>query len=147
MLSADLAFHFVCKEALRGDLEKAIEQFLRSDGFRVLKLTVLQRQRDAVGFETNVVALDHDQRMIEIRSVHGADQRYSVALYSRPPTNHLASLERDILEFVSEHLKCENRQVQRHDNSEEQKDFFESEVRRVQNLFEEADRMNGRLRL
>jgi hypothetical protein len=44
-------------------------------------------------------------------------------------------------------LKCENRQVHRHENGEEQRDFFEIEVRRIQNLFEEADRMNDRLRL
>ena len=120
----------------------------------------LQRQRDADAFETNVVALDRDQRMIEIRSVPGAGQRYSFALYSRPPTNRLASLERDILEFISERLKSVNRQVQRHENSEEQRDFFEIEAGQnlflpivlyqcegFRILFEEADRMNGRLPL
>jgi hypothetical protein len=30
MLLADLAFHSACKEAPRGDVEKAIEHFLRA---------------------------------------------------------------------------------------------------------------------
>lgn len=38
LLSADLAFHFVCEGKSRGEPEKAIEPFLRASGFRVLNL-------------------------------------------------------------------------------------------------------------
>ena len=142
-LSADLSFHFECKEGLRSDVEKQIEFFLRGHGFKVLNQAGIQRQHNVYIFDTDMVALDGDQRMVEVTSVPGADRRYSFGLYSQPPTNHSASLEQEILNFVSENLKCETRQTARKENGEEQKEFYESELRRVQSLFEQADRING----
>jgi hypothetical protein len=142
-LSADLSFHFECKEGLRSDVEKQIEFFLRGHGFKVQNQADIQRQHNVHIFDTNMVALDGDRRMIEVRSVLGADRRYSFGLYSQPPTNHSVSLEQDILNFVSENLKCETRQIARKENGEEKKEFYESELRRVQSLFEQADRING----
>jgi hypothetical protein len=128
-LSADLSFHFECKEGLRSDVEKQIEFFLRGHGFKVLNQADIQRQ--------------HNVHIFDTRSVLGADRRYSFGLYSQPPTNHSVSLEQDILNFVSENLKCEIRQIARKENGEEKKEFYESELRRVQSLFEQADRING----
>jgi hypothetical protein len=147
VLLPDIAFHFVCKEAPRGDIERRMEAFLRRSGFKVLNVADVQRQHDAYISDTNIVALDGDRRITEIRSVPGADRRYSLNLYSQPPTNHFSSLEEDILHFVSEDLKCETRQIARKENGEEQRGFYESQVRRVQGLFEEADRINGGRRI
>jgi hypothetical protein len=147
MLLPDIAFHFVCKKAHRGDIERRMKAFLKGDGFKVLNVADVQRQHDAYISDTNMVALDSDRRIIEIRSVPGVDWRYSFSLYSRPPTNHLSSLDEDILHFVSEDLQCETRQIARKENGEEQKEFYESQVRRVQGLFEEADRISGGRRI
>jgi hypothetical protein len=142
-LLPDLSFHYVCKAGLRGDIEKRTQLFLRANGFRVLNLADIQHQHDIHFFDTNILALDRDQRMIEIRSVPRADQRYSFGLYSQPPTSHSVALERDILNFISVDLGCESRQIRRNQNREEQKEFYESELRRARGLFEEADRING----
>ncbi|WJR81498.1 hypothetical protein [Bradyrhizobium sp. NP1] len=147
LLSADLAFHFVCEGKSRGEPEKAIEPFLRASGFRVLNLAEIQRRHDVNLFDTNVIALDRDGRIIDIRSVPQAHRRYSFYLYSSPPTSHSNDLEEQILTFVSGDLGCEVRQIERHENRELQKGFYESELRRVERLFEEADRINGKRRL
>jgi hypothetical protein len=146
-LLADLSLHFICKDGSRSEIEKRMESFLIGNAFRVLNLADIQRQHDVHIFDTNMVALDPDRRMIEIKSVPGADGRYSFYLYSQPPTNHSPSLEGNILSFISENMKCEARQVARKENGEEQKEFYESELRRVRNLFEEADRINGGRRI
>jgi hypothetical protein len=56
MLSPDMAFHFVCKEAPRGDIERGMDDFLRGVGFKVLNVADVQRQRDGDISDTNMVA-------------------------------------------------------------------------------------------
>jgi hypothetical protein len=146
LLLANFSLHFVCKGEPRDDVENSIELFLVAKNFKVLNQADIQRQHDVHLFGTSMVALDRDLRMIEIKSVPGADQRYSLYLYSRPPTNHSA-LEEEILNLISKNLRCETRQVARKENRVEQKEFYESEIRRVKSLFEEADRINGRRRI
>jgi hypothetical protein len=146
-IAADLSFHFVCREKRRGEIERRIEAYLETKKFRVLNQADIQRRHDVHLFDTNLVALDQDQRMIEIRSVPRADARYSFYLYSRPPTNHLISLEADILRFISENLNCETRQIARNANGPEVRKLYNSEIRRVKSLFDQADRINGRPRI
>jgi hypothetical protein len=146
-LAADLALQFVCKESRRDDIEKNMEAFLKKNGFKILNLGEIQRQHDVYLIDTNIVALNGDQRMVEMRSVPLAERRYSFYLYSRPPTDRSDLLERNILSFVSESLKCDMRQIARNENGKERARFYESQVRRVEGLFDEADRINGGGRL
>ena len=142
-LHADLAFNFVCKKDSRDAVERRMESFLKERDFRVLNLADIQRRYDVHLFDANMVALDSDQRMIDVRSIPGADWTYSFFLYSPPPTNHSFAFEADILSFVSENLKCQTRQIARSENGSEQKEFYDSQVRRVKGLFQEADRFRG----
>jgi hypothetical protein len=142
LLSADLAFNFVCKETPRDDVERQTELFLKARNFKVLNLARIQHEHSFHLFDTNIAALDQDRRIVDMKSVPGSDQTYSFYLYSRPPTNHSASLEDSILDFVSDTLKCNTRQIERHENEKERQEFYESQVRRVEGLFEEADRIN-----
>ena len=147
MLSADLAFHFICRETQRVDIENRLESLLRERGFRVLNQARIQRQHDVHIFDTNIVALNQNQGMIEVKSVPGADRRYVFYLYSEPPTKHATSFEGEILSVISEDLKCETRQVTRKENAEERRELYESELRRVQRLFEDAEKIEGGRRI
>ena len=143
----DLSFHFVCREERRDETERRIEVYLAAKEFKVLNQADIQHRYDIHLFDTNMVALDRNQRMVEIRSVPGAHARYSFYLYSRPPTNHLVSLENDILRFISENLRCENRQIARNENALEAREFYDSEIQTLESLFDEADRFNGMPRI
>jgi hypothetical protein len=143
-LFADLSFHFVCENASRLDVEKRVETFLMEQHFKVLNRAAIQRRYDVHIFDTSMVALDDDLRMVEMKSVPGADRRYSFYLYSRPPTNHVFPFEENILRFISENLQCQPRQIARKENEASQRELYDSEIRRVKNLFEEADRFEGR---
>lgn len=146
-LNADMSFHFVCRQNSRPGIEKDIELFLRSGGFRGLNQGEIQRQHNVHILDTSIVALDGNNKMIEVRSVPGADSRFAFYLYSEPPTKHFSSFESEILNFVSNRLGCEIRQLARKENEEEQRDSYQSELRRIERLLENADQFDGNRRI
>jgi hypothetical protein len=146
-LSADLAAQFVCGGDERGDLEQKVETFLRGQSFKVLNRAALQRERGMAIFELDIVALDSDHRIIELASLPTTRGRYAVALTSPPPTRHSTDLEDGLQKWIVEQLGCEIRQVERSENGSDARSFFESEIRRVENLFLEAERARGQRRL
>jgi hypothetical protein len=147
LLEPDLAFILVCAHTARSDVEAKTELFLRGHGFRVLNLADIQRQHNVHLLDTSMEGAKQDQATIHIISVPSAGSRYAFTLHSRPPTSHLNDFEDAILNFVSKELECEARQVQRHDNGKERQQYFDADLKRIENLFEEADRINGERRI
>ena len=142
-LLPDLAFHFVCKGRERAQIEGKVEAFLAQHNFKVLNQGELQRQHEVHLFNTSISAYEGDLRFVEVRSVPSAADRYSFGLYSLPPTNHARGLEENSLNFVSQNLGCEMRQVERNENDETHADFFRKLLGMMRNLFEEADQIRG----
>jgi hypothetical protein len=146
-LSADLTFHFVCSHTARRDVEAKTELFLRGNGFRVLNLAQLQHRNNFHFFDTDIKGIRHDQAMIDMISMPSGHSRYAFALYSRPPTSRLTDLEDAVLKFVSNELACQTRQIQRRENGKERQQYFDAHLKRIGNLFEQADRINGERRI
>jgi hypothetical protein len=150
VLSSDLAATMTCKDRNPTTLEDPIEEFLRSKGFRVLNIARVQRQHDHVPLlELSIVGLDEQRRMINLKSLpYPKDQverqgRYSVGFKTPPPTQHASEMEDALLNFLSKGLQCEVRNVTRHENGTEAADLYDQDVARVENLFREADKLNG----
>ena len=147
VLSADLTFHFVCSHTARSDVETKTEQFLRGNGFRVLNLAELQHRHNFHFLDTDMKGTRYGQAIIEMVSVPSGHSRYAFALYTRPPTSRLSDLEDAVLRFVSNELGCQTRQIERRDNGKERQQYFDSRLKRIGNLFEQADRINGERRI
>lgn len=147
-LHADLTFQFVCERQSREEIEGDIEVFLKGQAFKVLNLADVQHRHGYNFLETHMMALDDAGRLVEIVSVPTRKgRRYAFVLNTRPPTNHSVAFEEEALRFASDKLGCESRQIARHENGPEKQPFFDHEVRRFENLFEEAERLNGERRL
>lgn len=147
VLAADLAFHFVCSHTARSDVEAKAELFLRGNGFRVLNLAEVQHRHNFHFFDTHMEGMRDDQATITMTSVPSGHSRYSFALYSRPPTSRLSDLEDAILKFISKELECQTRQIQRMENGRERQQYVDAHLKRVGNLFEQADRINSERRI
>jgi hypothetical protein len=144
ILAPDLAFHFVCSpHTARSDVEMKTELFLRANSFRVLNLAKIQHRHNLHSFDTDMKGARDDQVIIEMISVPSGSSRYSFVLFSRPPTSRLSDLEDAVLKFVSNELDCETRQIKRSENGTERQQYFDSLLKRIGNLFEQADRING----
>ncbi|WKA31648.1 hypothetical protein [Bradyrhizobium roseum] len=147
VLAADLALHFVCSHTVRSDVEAKTELFLRGNSFRVLNLAEIQRRHNFYFFETQMEGMRHGQATIRLSSVLGAHSRYAFALYSRPPTSRLSDLEDAVLRFISSDLGCQTRQIQRGANGKERQRYFDADLKRIENLFEQADQINAERRI
>jgi hypothetical protein len=147
VLAADLALHFVCAHTARSDVEAKTELFLRGNGFRVLNLAEVQHRHNFHFLDTQMEGMRHDQAAISMISVPSGHSRYSFALYSRPPTSRLSDLEDAILKFIPKELECQTRQIQRGENGKERQRYFDAHLKRIENLFEQADQINGERRI
>jgi hypothetical protein len=143
----DLALQFVCKDKTRSGLELDIETFLRNEGFKVLNLGRIQREHDLFLLDVHIVAVDGARRIVDIISIPPAEARYGLRLTSPPPTRHAPQLEEAFKMFISEKINCEIRQESRSENEADAKKLFDSAVRRIENLFDEAERLQGERRL
>lgn len=150
-LSSDLSFILDCKDREASTLEDPIEEFLRHESFDVLNLAKVQRRHNWFSvLDVYIVGLDKPQRMIQFNSLPAPKNvarlqgKYSVGLRTPPPTQRAPELEDALLKFAPEQLQCGVRQVIRHENGADVADLYESEIRRVKNLFREADQLNGR---
>src|SRR5258705_1769543 len=147
VIRADLSFHFVCKGKDRTTLEDDIDNFLRQQGFRVLNEGRVQREHGLFLTELKIIGLDDKRRLIKVTDVPSGQGRYSVGLNTPPPTNRAPQLEDALLEFASKTLGCEVRQVTRGENAADAAAFYQYEIKRVQNLFGQAEQLRGEWRL
>lgn len=147
VLLPDLAFHFVCHREDPPTLEKDIEKFLVSKGFRVLNRARLQREYDVLLFDTDIVGLDDKQRIVDIIRLPHTRGQYAVSLTSAPPTQHSPDLEAALLALAKETLACEVQRVSRNKNGPEAIFFYKDEVKRIEGLLREAEKLQGRGRI
>jgi hypothetical protein len=150
VLFPDLNFLMDCKDREPLTLEGPIEEFLRRESFDVLNLAKVQRSH--IWFSTldlEIIGLDKARRMIHFRSllapknVARLQGRYSVELRTPPPTQRASEVEDALLKFVADQLRCGVRQVTRYESGADVADLYENEIRRVKNLFSEADQLKG----
>jgi hypothetical protein len=138
VLYADLAYHFVCTDAPRPEVERRIEEFLTTDGFRVLNLGKFQRKRGVHLQDTRIHAIDSERRLIEFVSLDSAPGRYSMVLNTEPPTRRSVELEKKLERFPTEVASCGVRQVNRGSNPESARPLFEATMRRVEGWFRQT---------
>jgi hypothetical protein len=154
VLSSDLAALAVCKDRDPITLEDPFERFLRGQGFKVLNVARIQREHGHRPLlEVHMVGLDDKRRIVIFRMLpYPKEQiqrqdRYSVGFRTTPPTRHASEIEVALLDFFSNELRCEVRDVARSENGAEAADLYDQEVARVENMFREADKLNGLNRL
>ena len=143
VFAADLFVRFDCKEQSRDDFEKEIEAFFLQNNFKTLNLAMIQHQHQVYLLETDIVAIDSNLRIVKLRSYPTMKTTFLLTLSSMPPTKRLDSLEKDILTFFSDKLRCDSRETLRAENGSERIKYYEREIERVQGLFNEADRIKN----
>jgi hypothetical protein len=148
---ADLAFILACRDVSRSALEDAFEAFLKHEGFKVLNLAGIQRKGGVYVFDVYLIGLDDKHRSLTvigvppIHQVGPPDERhYGVGFRTPPPTQRAPDFENALLIFVSKSLGCEARHVERHVNGADVAGSYESDVRRMENLFREAEELEGK---
>jgi len=146
LFSPDLAFHFVCGGVDRSSLERRFEGFLRDSGFRLVNKAQVQHQHEIYFFDSDIIGLDDQQRIVHLISVPQTPNRYSVTLETPPPTRRSASLEERILNFVSGGLGCEVRQITRGENRSDAIRYYDEKLRQIDNLFRELEAIQGKRR-
>jgi hypothetical protein len=147
VLYPDLAFHIVCKETARTALEKNIEGFLKSEGFKVLNQARIQREHGVFLDDLHIIGLDDKRRIIDFLEFSSADRRYAVRLNSPPPTHRSPHVEEALLTFASGKLGCQVRQVTRETNGADASQLHDIEVMRIEGLFRQAEELQGQRRL
>jgi hypothetical protein len=146
-LSSDLAFQFICKDDSRSALEHVFEGFLVHEGFKVLNQARIQREHGVFSLDVHLIALDDKRRTVDIISVPLVENRYAVRFRTPPPTKRASDIEDALLEFVSNKLGCELRQVTRGQNGADVGDLYENEVQGIENKFREAEELEGKRHL
>ena len=132
-LAPDYAFNFKCTGAAYPASETAIESFLTSHGLTAFNEERVRRQYRLTMYPLAIDGVDKRRRMLDFRGINEktSDEPvpkatiYSVGLYSPPPTQHDAALERAMLAFVQKGLKCEVSKVSRYTNGAQVLPFFD----------------------
>jgi hypothetical protein len=152
VLSSDLAFILVCKDESLSALDDAFEAFLKHEGFKVLNLARIQREGGVYLYDVYLIGLDDKRRSVSVISlppvqnqhaVRPAERHYGVGFTTPPPTQRASDFEDALLMFASKKLGCESRHVERHQNEADVADMYENEIRRIENLFREAEELAG----
>jgi hypothetical protein len=138
---SDLAFHFVCKQAIPADLDDEIEGFLKREGFKVLNQARVMRSQGISPFDILIFGLDDKHRIFKFTGFPRTKDKYSVSLITPPPTQRSSDLEDGVLKLVSEQLGCEARQVTQHDNQADAKVAFDRHYKQMEDLFQQAERL------
>ena len=132
--SPDLAVRFDCPGNVSPAFEAAIERFLTGKGFRVVNLEGVRRQFKRGFFPLEIEAYDNRRwtvHLISLRSPQIADSSnstkttYHLGVYSPAPTQHDDVLERDLIELITQQLKCEIRSSNRYENKSEAASFYD----------------------
>jgi hypothetical protein len=140
---SDLAFHFVCKQAIPARLEDGIEGFLKYEGFKALNQARIMRSQGTSPFDILIFGLDDKQRIFKFTAFPRTKDKYSVSLVTPPPTQRSSDLEDGVLKLVSEQLGCEVQQVTRHDNQADAKVAFDRHYKQIEDLFQQPERLKG----
>ena len=154
-LAADLAFNFTCSGASYPASEAAIEKFVASHGFTVFNEERVRRQYKLAMYPLAIDGFDARHRMLDFRGINekSSDKPepvatiYSVGLYSPPPTQHDANLEKAMQDFVSGTLKCDVSNISHGDNGAERAAFFDKVYKAEQTRIAQGmrcDRQSGR---
>jgi hypothetical protein len=153
VLSADLAFILACKkDESRSALDDAFEAFLKHEAYKVLNLARMQRKGGVSLYDVYLIGLDDKRRSVRVISMppveypnfhtyRPGERHYAVGFTTPPPTQRASDFENALLTFVSKKLGCEARQVERHINGADGADMYEDDVRRMENLFREAEEL------
>jgi len=120
-------------------LEKKIEQFLKQQGFRVLNLGALQKEKATNIYDLHITALDAKRRIVSIVAFSNSPGKMNVGLYGPPPTQHDATFENALLNFTSTDIQCKAKQVTRNDNGAEATEVHDANLRRIEELFRQAE--------
>jgi hypothetical protein len=147
VLKSDLSFHFVCRNLAVTKVEYSMENFLRALDFKVLNLARLQHDHGVFLENVHIMGIDVNDRIVDLSSVPLTPNRYSFFLRTLPPTERAEKLEQQFLSYVSNELDCEVRQILREENNAGVLDLYQKELNRVENLFREAERLEGRPRI
>jgi len=116
-ISADLTFSLACKEAVEGVSNERWSAFLAQRGFAVLDKVRLARERGQKALlPRDLVALDAQDRMIEVLQLPIGSRDQQVWLRSPPPTQHDEDLEAALISFASEAPGCRVVEIARHEN-------------------------------
>ena len=117
-ISADLTFRVACKEEGQGLSDEHWSAFLAQRGFTVLDKVRLAHERGQKALlPRDLVALDAQDRIVELKQLPVGSPYQYVALRSRPPTQHDADLEAALISFASEAPGCRAVEIARHDNN------------------------------
>jgi hypothetical protein len=146
-VTSDLAFVFVCEEKAQSVLEDGIEKFLRREGFKVLNQARIQREQGVFIFDILIMGLDEKRRIFKFNALPPAKGRYAASLMTPPPTQRSTGLEEAILKLVSEHLGCAVRQVARGENQAATEGAYNNHYRIIEDLFHQAERLQGQRRM
>jgi hypothetical protein len=147
LAKSDLAFHFVCQQTIRSELEVSIEKFLRHEGFKVLNQARILREHGIFAYDIYIFGLDDKRRIFTFSALPRSEGRYSAGLITPPPTQRSLELEDAVLKLISGQLGCELRQITRSENQADAKEIYELHYRTIEKLFEQAERLEGRGRL
>jgi hypothetical protein len=126
--SADLSFTFHCSGDASREPSEAIERFLRENGFKVLNVVRLLRERKLPPLFSDLMidGVDESQhRMVRFMSTPFEIGWYQVQFFTRPPTQHDEVVENQLLMFASETLGCPiGRRVDRRENGSERRFYY-----------------------
>jgi hypothetical protein len=131
--SPDLTVRFDCPENVTPALEAAIESFLTEKGFRVANLERVRRQFNRGFFPLEIEAYDNRRWTVHLISFrppsavpsNSTKRTYTLGVYSPPPTHHDDVLEKDLIDLITQQLKCEIRSSNRRENKPEAASFYD----------------------
>jgi hypothetical protein len=148
VVRADLAFQFTCGGGERSVLEDDVVAFLHHEHFKVLNLGRIRREHNVIDVvDVQILAIDDARRTVDISSYPLRKNGYTLTLTTPPPTRHATQLEADLKTFVSESLTCQVSQVGEGNNEADAKGLYDWDVSRIENLFREAERLDGKQNL
>jgi hypothetical protein len=82
--------------------------------------------------------VDAQERMVNFAASPVTSASYSVSVYTRPPTHRADDLEKSIVAFVADTLKCGVRQVARNENGPERRTYYDEYFKKVETRVREA---------
>ncbi|MFM9846158.1 MAG: hypothetical protein ACKVP3_03255 [Hyphomicrobiaceae bacterium] len=135
--SADLAFNLDCVAEETFAREKAIERFLREQGFRVMNVVRMRHERKLVPMpqELFIDGIDDKRRRVRFMAIPSTAGVYSVGFYTRPPTRREEALENEILALVTNTLKCSVREVSRNQNGSDKREAYDRYFEIIEDRF------------
>ena len=121
-LAPDMAVRFDCPGNVTPRFESDIETFLTEKGFKVANLERVRRQFNVGFYPLEIEGYDSRRWMVHLISLNTT---YSLGLYSPPPTQHDAVLERDLIDLITQRLKCTISSLNHSENGPEAKGIFD----------------------